>query len=452
MATHPQKTPAHPPCNLCPVAYNTTKTVGPSKLLDRLQAGIEKIEKILSEWKRALDVTDVMVDKALKHITSISDLQRVIVDAITTNRTLRIGLAGGSISARKFCFGNVLTETIKVALSIPVELHNVAIGATNSRYYAYCFGALLQISQLDIVLWEFAANDYMVGIGPVGQEEFTRIILDLPTRPQLIFVNFLHGEQMKQKSCVNNEKIGSEPLSQYYDVPSISMNDAVCSEVQKPDFEVSDIAISATDGHPNPKNHKVMAYFLCELLKVSLRNLTNSLINTRSLYSGVYSHELPVPLFNDTISFSPHCWTALTTIDNVQGSLKPAAQLAWSLWTPPAISYRRDIKQFWLNENRENFITFNFTVKPYRTFHCTVSIAAFGGPRCGKAKVYLDGDARSEVILDGTWGYNVTLIQQIADNVTPGTHKLTVVAPEGNHFQVGAIVASYRGKNLQSSG
>ncbi|XP_070544637.1 uncharacterized protein [Ptychodera flava] len=415
---------------------------------DQLRSAISDIEKVLSQQRKQLGVTSLMVEKALKHVTSTSNLQRIVLDAVTRNRTLYVGVAGGSISALKYCYANFFTENIQAALNIPVKLHNAAIGATDSIFYAYCFASLLNIHELDIVLWEQAANDFIKDVGPWAQEDFTRVILNLPTKPQLIFVNFLHGEQMKQKSCVNNEKIGSEPLSQYYDVPSISMNDAVCSEVQKPDFKVSDIAISAIDGHPNPKNHKVMGYFLCELFKNVLRNLTNSRDN--SLPSGPQlfprREKIQKSLFKESEVFRPSCWTTLATkAKESVVVLHPLSQEGWVLYAygEKANPDRNDIKQFWRSGMGENFITFSIELKPYKNFNCTVSLALFGGPPCGKANVYFDGDRRSAHVVDGKLPKWLILIQRVSNNIPPGKHNLTIVAQSGTFFQLSAIMTSY---------
>ncbi|XP_070544639.1 uncharacterized protein [Ptychodera flava] len=439
-----------PPMRLKETSQELTAMTG--GVGNKVQLAIEEIEKVLSQQRKQLGVTPLMVEKALKHVTSTSNLQSIILDAVTRNRTLRVGVAGGSISARKYSYANVFTEAMQFVLNVSVELHNAAVGATDSRFYAYCFGSLLNIHELDIVLWEFAANDFIKKIGPWAQEDFTRVILNLPQKPQLIFVNFLHGQQMKKKSCVNNEKIGSEPLSRYYDVPSISMPDAVCPQVKRPDFRVTDIAVSARDGHPNPKNHKLMGLFLCELLKDVLQNVTNSVETSPSfgLNLNARGDRLPHALFPESVVYLPNCWTALATKtkENVK-LLQPLSTKGWELYAPnnEASPNRTDIKQFWRNNKTNNSITFSFELKPYQNFNCTVSIATFGGPKCGKAKVYLDGNTKSAVVVNGKWGYSVTLTQRISNNIPPGKHNLTIVAQRGGFFQLCAIMTSHSVKN-----
>ncbi|XP_077986181.1 uncharacterized protein LOC144440670 [Glandiceps talaboti] len=420
-----------------------------TSLLNSLKQCAEHISGQLSQWKDELSIMeDVILDRALKHVTSTSAFERVVLNALITNTTLHVGVAGGSISARKYSYANVLTKAMQDALRVPVVLHNAAIGATDSRYYAYCFGSHLDMHELDIVLWEFAANDFIKKIGPWAQEEFTRVILNLTSQPQLIFVNFLHGQQMKQKSCVNNEKIASEPLSQYYDVPSISMPDVLCPSVKQGEY--LKYVMSKSNNHPNAENHRLMGMFLVQLFKLVVHRLiekTQSGLPYDSSMQDVfpYRDELPKPLYNDTLLFLPNCWSAMATREGPLTTLKPIDVHGWVLSSPNKddFSNRTDIKQFWESRNKTGYITFRLDIDPYRDLNCTVSVVTSGCTSCGKVRVHFDMDETSAVVINGHWKYKVTLTKRIGLNLKPGAHTMTLTALTNKSFRLAAIATSY---------
>ncbi|XP_077986182.1 uncharacterized protein LOC144440671 [Glandiceps talaboti] len=426
-----------------------TTSLAPTCLLNLLKQSTEHINGQLSQWKNEFAIMeDVILEKALKHVTSTSAFERVVLNALIRNTTLHVGIAGGSISAREYCYANVLTKAMQDALHVPVVLHNAAIGATDSRYYAYCFGSHLDMHELDIVLWEFAANDFIKEIGPWAQEEFTRVILNLTSQPQLIFVNFLHGQQMRHKSCVNNEKIASEPLSQYYDVPSISMPDVLCPSVKQGEFWK--YVISKSSNHPNTENHRLMGMFLVQLFKLVVHNLIEKIQSGLPYDSSMqevfpYRDELPKPLYNDTLLFLPKCWSAMATREGPLTTLKPIDVHGWVLSSQNKddFSNRSDIKQFWESRNMNGYITFRLDIDPYRDLNCTVSVVTSGCSSCGKVRAHFDMDEESAVVVDGYWRYLVTLTERVSLNLKPGAHTLTLTSLTNESFRLAAIATSY---------
>ncbi|XP_077977763.1 uncharacterized protein LOC144433332 [Glandiceps talaboti] len=430
--------------------YHVVTSPTPMSLLASLEQCAERVNASLSQWKNTFGLDKGILKRALNHVTSTLAFERAVLKALTRNTTLHVGIAGGSISARKYSYANVLTKAMQDALRVPVVLHNAATGATDSIYYSYCFGAHLDIQELDIVLWEFAANDFIKKIGPWAQEEFTRVILNLTSQPQLIFVNFLHGLQIKHKSCVNNEKIASEPISEYYDVPSISMPDVICPMVKRGNY--LRFVNSKTDGHPNTKNHRLMGMFLVEFFKVVLNNLMPKvqagLPNGRSMLEEAfpYRNKLPRPLFKDTaVVFLPKCWSTLGTRERLMTTLKPNDVNGWVLSSLKNVSNseRTDIKQFWQSRYVDSYITFRLDIEPYRDLNCVVLIIASRGPFCGKVRVHIDKAVEKSVVVDGKWNYKVTVTKRISSNLKPGTHNLTLTSLSKKPFRLAAIAISY---------
>ncbi|XP_070536113.1 uncharacterized protein [Ptychodera flava] len=428
--------------------------------LDLLKTGLSKILRNLTTWKKELGMTSLMVTRALKHRTSTSDLSRVVIDAVTKKRALHIGVAGGSISAGVYIYANVFAETIESALGVPVEIHNGAIGATDSRFATYCFGALVNITKLDIVLWEYAANDFHKGLGPWAQEEFTRVILDLPNSPQLIYVNFLFGVEMYKKSCESNEIVGSRPLSEYYNVPSISMPDALCDLVKY--GNITDLIISRSNNHPTIKYHTMAGVALVELFK----RVLNKLINTSALHSledmkKLYAASPRVgrlkPIFSKMTILKPKCWTTLKTRQKhrpqndrqrqrlAQNQLTPINYVDWNIGSSDAENQNRtDLKRFWTTNKANSSITFPFSIPPFLSLNCTVSVAVWGGPDCGSADAFIDRDVRKSIRINSEWKYRVTLTERISDSLAPGDHTLTLIGIGDGFFRISSIMTSYR--------
>ncbi|XP_077863970.1 uncharacterized protein LOC144348776 [Saccoglossus kowalevskii] len=302
---------------------------------------------------------------------------------------------------------------------------------------------------MDIILWEFAVNDFIKHVKPYAQEELTRVVLDFPNSPQLIYVNFVHGAQMRSKSpCINNENVSSTPLSLYYNIPSISMSDALCPTIMQ--GNISQLVESKSDAHPSKDVHILMGIFLLHFCEEVFVNLTKSHLSSPeqiNLPMNGHSdlHNLPKPLFNETIIYRPKCWSSLRSNENTSATLEPTNVNGWKrVDLEGKTPGRTDNKVAWESHSKNSKITFSITVNPYQNLNCSIAIGIMGCPNCGKIAAYIDFKNESEIIVNGKWNWKVTLTFKIAENISPGTHNLTLVMKEAKrNFRIIGIMTSY---------
>ncbi|XP_077863038.1 uncharacterized protein LOC144345593 [Saccoglossus kowalevskii] len=358
-----------------------------------IQNRIKITSRLLEADKKTLDIDDRMVNLALKHITSTEKLNKKLENVLMTNRTFNISVIGGSISVGAgvgdvpSLFTTILGKYFQKMLGVNVTVENCAIGATNSYYYSYCFQTHCNVKSRDLLLWEFAHNDFVYKHAYLGQERLTRMIIaDLPNEPQLIYANFLHGQQIHDYSCENSEKNGSAPLSVYYDVPSISMPDAVCKLVK--DNKADDLLCEHDGNHPSAKAHHMMAIFLAELVKQVLYNTTERLKKQLQISSnsfdvpfeemktaGFPQKALRPCLFNITAITRPQCWSQMVSEYRPGGAgLTPLNSHFWHIFTFHMQYERTDVKRIWRTVKEKSVIDFKVDIDPYQNLSSIIAI------------------------------------------------------------------------------
>ncbi|XP_077868413.1 uncharacterized protein LOC144358880 [Saccoglossus kowalevskii] len=437
------------------------------RLID-VQNRIKSVSSLLEKDKKTLGIDEEMVRLALKHITSTEKLTKKFEEVLVTNRTFSISVVGGSISVgagvggTPGIFATTLGKYLQKMLGSKVTVENGAIGATNSYYYSYCFQTHCNVKSKDLLLWEFAHNDFGYEIAYLGQERLTRMILtDLPNEPQLIYANFLHGRQIHRYSCANSERIGSAPLSEYYDVPSISMPDAVCKLVKA--YKADDLLSEHDGNHPGPKAHDMMAIFLAELVKQVLFDTTvrlkkqleksnhplDALVEEENQALTWTSGSLPQKalkpvLFNTTAITRPQCWSQmLSEYRPEEGVLIPLEKYSWRTFTLKKREDRTDVKRLWRTMKEKSFIEFEVDIEPYQDLNSIIAITTITCERnkCGYADVFLDDDYQTTI--DCLSRYLITVVHEVAFNVPPGKHVLRVESLDNEGFNIASVSSAY---------
>ncbi|XP_070537645.1 uncharacterized protein [Ptychodera flava] len=462
------------------VQFEVNEAVERDSLKERLadvKARIKVVDELLEGRKEELEISEAMIKLALKHKTSVKRLIEKFKEVLLTNKTFAIGVLGGSISVgvgangTKGIYATTLAHYLEKMLGIEVTVGNGAVGATNSYYYGYCFQTHCNVHNVDLLFWEFALNDKGNPRGFLGQERLTRMILaDLPNQPQLIYMNFLGGKQeARYEECVNNQQNGSLQLSPYYDVPSISMPDAVCKLVKK--YKAGYLFGSHDGSHPGPEGHDMAAIFLTELIKEVLIDTITSLekeLNksgaieqflieySRPNYSNsddgkLHQKDLPPILFNTTAITHPQCWSLMgSEYRPTEMTLMPQDKFGWKKFTLAKKDYRGDLKQVWHTFRPGAFIEFEVSIPPYRGLKSTIAITTITlePDKCGCAKVFLD-DKYLET-LDCRHYFLVTVVHDVAFNVLPGTYVLKIITVGENGFNIASLSTAYEIPDQQS--
>ncbi|XP_070567775.1 uncharacterized protein [Ptychodera flava] len=433
--------------------------------LTDVRTRLKNVKTLLEEREEELKISKNMMKLALKHKTSVDRLIQKFKEVLLTNRTFAIGVVGGSISVgvgvngTPGIYATTLKYYMKKMLGSQVTVENGAIGATNSYYYGYCYETHCNVRTTDLLLWEFAYNDAGYPDGYLGQERLTRMILaDLPNKPQLIYTNFLAGREISRHTCVDGERYGSVPLSEYYDVPSISLPDAVCKQVKgdKADY----LRSPDDDNHPGRNAHDMVAVFLAELIKEALieaieileENLsegTSILKSIRQDFKNWDDEEpnqkyLPPVLFNTTAITHPQCWTLMGSEHRPpEMTLVPRHNVGWIKFILQKKDYRSDLKRLWRTLQPEAFLEFTINIAPYKDLNSTIAITTITCERhkCGRAKVFLDDEYLT--MIDCLHNYLITVVHEVAFNVQPGRHVLKIVTIDGEGFGIASVSTAY---------
>ncbi|XP_070538767.1 uncharacterized protein [Ptychodera flava] len=437
--------------------------------LTDVKVRLKNVKKLLEERKDELEISEDMMTLALKHKTSVDRLIQKFKEVLVTNRTFAMSVVGGSISVgagvngTPGIYATTLKYYMKKMLGSQVTVENGAIGATNSYYYGYCYETHCNVRVMDLLLWEFAHNDAGYPDGYLGQERLTRMILaDLPNEPQLIYTNFIAGRQISRHTCVNSERYGSVLLSEYYDVPSISMPDAVCQQIKE--FRADYLRSTIDESHPGPNSHDMVAVFLAELIKNALVEtieiLEKDIAETSSIKQMVlkggrpasknwdneelHQKYLPPVLFNTTAVTHPQCWTLMGSEHRPpERTLEPRQKVGWKKFILMKRDYRSDMKQLWRTAQPDAMIEFQINITPYRDLKSTIAITTITCERmkCGCAKVFLDDEYLTTI--DCLHKFLITVVHEVAFNVLPGRHILKIVTIDKKGFNIASVSTAY---------
>ncbi|XP_070542112.1 uncharacterized protein [Ptychodera flava] len=403
-----------------------------SSIMERIHQERGTMQRLLRDMNIGRNHT---LTSAVRNVGNITRLEEVLTNVVQTRRTMRIGVVGGSISAgggiscKECVFSYILGESLQRVLGSPVETHNAAVGATDSRYYTYCLETHLDARDMDLILWELSANDYNKGLPPSAQEELTRAILELPNQPQLVYANFIFGKQMRQRTCINSEDNGGHELSVYYDVPSLSLKGVLCHRIMKGQ---TDELVANDENHPSSTVHTLMAmvlksFIMDSLEKVIMRLMDNG--NVSQHFSEIDRTQIPDdmptakagrilhrPLFNDTFISHAQCWSSLLPQFGTGTYLMPTASQGWrSVALTGAVNMNRtDSKKCWITSKQGMVIVFPLYIKPYRNLSCTVALTTLTCDDCGAVKVHMDNEVNQTVIVDSKYTAKVTHTHNVA--------------------------------------
>nr|XP_054755983.1 uncharacterized protein LOC129261986 [Lytechinus pictus] len=236
----------------------------------------------------------------------VERLQDIFVDVLQTNRSIKVGLIGGSLSAsgqticpdRACLFIDHVRKWLEKVLQTDVTLHNAAISFANSDYFAWCTEPHLDVDDMDIVIWELATDDYVMRAhndklrydhAAQPQELLTRHLKELPTKPFLMYVNFMSPENIRNRDCVNSEYYAGRHLSRHYNVTSVSWCAAVCSSLWQLGFTPDELIHSGD--LLSERAHEQAGLFVINFMKSILKSVTFHHMNlTRT--NGLYLQKL----------------------------------------------------------------------------------------------------------------------------------------------------------------
>jgi lysophospholipase L1-like esterase len=176
--------------------------------------------------------------------------------------TVRVGFLGGSITAgagasrRSKRYSSLFTAALERRYpGLRVEQLNAGVGSTGSRYAASRAGRDLLDALPDLVLIEFAVNDFGEAPGDAAatlEGVVRQALLRNPEAPVVLL--------FMAKGDGRNAQAEHEAVGRHYALPMISWRDAVWPLIDAARLPWK--AVFKDDPHPNNDGHRIAAHLL----------------------------------------------------------------------------------------------------------------------------------------------------------------------------------------------
>ncbi|CAH1791226.1 unnamed protein product [Owenia fusiformis] len=345
---------------------------------------IAQVEKNLIRLAKDVDITQNMMEKSITHFGDVSKFHRLCKEIFLKQRKISIAILGGSASAsfhttsktkRYFDHVAIFLEEI---FNVEIEIVNESLGGTQSIMSSYCLQNMLNVTNVDIILLEFAINDNFAHVNLRGRtiEDLVRHLKSFPCKeqPYVIFANLISTQILfsnltKFENCTTVEDEYFNAVAKYYNIAAVSWKNQICEKTHKSmiGFKFDDIS-KPDKNHPTLKGHAQLGYMISFLLlrlyKMFQQNPSGKSLNTKI----------------------PNNLTTMLT--------KPIDPRVW-LANPACFMIKHDIEQMCNNKNNNVYIclkerkSFRFeqirnipgiysnTPKGYLKFQCVVNKETF---------------------------------------------------------------------------
>lgn len=455
---------------------------------NKMRATLSSLREYTSSFlrqARLLQMEDDMFRyKSVTNEGDVGKLNRLIADVMMTNKTIHIGVIGGSQSSASLCDANnclyieLVVSWLRTVLGVNVILHNAALPLASSAYFSWCLHPHLDASKMDIIIWELSVEDFLfkelltknryTNPGQL-QEELTRRLLSLPNDPYIIYFNFLSVEDMKNRDCLNSEHISGKILARHYNITNISWGTAVCSRISRRTGFMTNELIHA-DQLLSKTTHQQASLFMINFFKkkiekvaltefqkaqtderyirgliklhdVFLRNskASNKAAETslRRTYNSKQSTSLPNPRWTAKWLTQSQCWPASTPQFVPDSKLSFPKNGGWE-------TIFSDRENWYTSTGSTQILEFPLQIERKLNQTAIISIVTVVCGYCGQALVFLDGDVKKSKLLYGTWSTHAFRIDEIFEKIDPGDHTLFISSLEEKPYKLAAVMVGYR--------
>ena len=205
--------------------------------------------------------------RAASYLGTRLRLKNALKRALVTGR-LNITVAGGSVSAGSGCVGASYVDGFGASLRqlfggrVVVDVRNIAQGATGPDRIFFCMSAINSavLQDTDIFVLEYAIN---------GGGSWSELMLrQFPEQTAIILVETFSWLD----PFVGNSQQYDDILARYYDVPLVSMRDALY-ELFIRDDKAMQSYFHTDQHHPSCTGHKKIAAVVTELISDTLGTL-----------------------------------------------------------------------------------------------------------------------------------------------------------------------------------
>ena len=236
-----------------------------------------------------------------------------------TQDSIRVGFIGGSITWGAWSSSPALRYSSLFCASLQkcfpnlkqVFEINAGVSATPSRFGCSRLNADLLSLAPDLIVIEFAVNDYNQGDSAFLHSTFEGLVRqclairnDIPVI--LLFTSKGDGTNVQQlQSDIGN----------YYSLPMISYRDAIWPLIVSK--QVPPETFFYDDPHPNDNGHRVCAYLLYSYLKKEIQNSEGLPISFPSYrYSDLYQYAGLITAGDSTVNVTGYGWKSITKEKN----------------------------------------------------------------------------------------------------------------------------------------
>ncbi len=339
-----------------------------------------------------------------------------VIEKIKNGEDVTIAMIGGSVtegagaSNFSYAYGEQFIYNLQEAYpSSSIQYHNFGLGGTPStlglmRYERDTTAA--SVENPDLVIIEFAVNDWEEPTGGRAYEALVRTVLEKENNPAVILLfSVFQSKWNMQDSYI--------PIGNHYGLPMVSIKDAM--DYAYKTKNVDDAKFFSDIYHPTNYGHEIMADCLTELFnRVAAQEVPETIASLPE--SGKYSLEfmdMQLITSNDTNG---------ATVKTGGFSAQDTALQTYSRTTKPAFPDN------WMHTSDSGDEAFSATMT---CKNILLSYKISGSDEFGFASVYVDGEFVTELYgyQDGGWNNCDTVL--VLDEETSASHTLEVKMSEG---------------------
>ena len=223
-----------------------------------------------------------------------------VIQKTLQGESLRIAVIGGSNSAGGGIenkddifyrmFVSWWNHVIKPKTGSLMQLSVLALGGTGSDFFSLCLQNYIHrgaIAFPDIIIVKLSVNDYGTRYGAAAKplEQLTRILLNLPSKPAVFYVNLVDNIEEEVETnrifnplCRNVEDLGQSAIAKHYGITSFSWRDVVCPKTKNGEhvIQIKPGMLNKDGAHIGKKSHVQLAYIMIHFFQTSVKETLQS--------------------------------------------------------------------------------------------------------------------------------------------------------------------------------
>ena len=267
----------------------------------------------------------------------------------------------------------------------------IAVGGVGSTYFGHCWREYLVANQcIDLIFWEFFINDPDSQEYGKGLEKFIRTIFLYPSKPGLVFVQFLSRSAFPNKlgqfvSCKkHSSKLDTlNKLSRHYGFTTANLHTSLCSYMLNTRQEVR-VSEMFSNLHPSHLAHAQMAYILIEYIRGKIYlEINKSWLGNYQFPQHDQISNIPLSIYHP-FDVQSICWSAVRSdersiLPHDLYRLKISYNFGFTvLPTPkwdPSIAVRCDVRGGYVTQYAGKYLSILFAIAEARIKNIYVAIS-----------------------------------------------------------------------------